>query len=278
MGSRLGTIDTIWSTPLLIVLICYFIYNEVGVAMFAGVGIILTSLPVSGFLASFARKLQLQQMKDKDNRIKLLNEVLSGMQVIKMYGWEPPFIKQTLDIRNSEIKVLKKVSWFYAIVLFISNCLPFLFGLSAFTVYIFMNDGQVLEPQKTFVVLSYLSLIRVPLMRLLFLVSIAIQASASLKRINKFTNNSEVDINAVQRNSSSNDMINIRDGTFKWDPSDKSPFLNDINISVKSGSLTAIVGAVGSGKSSLISACLGEMVKCSGAVGVTILLCVYFST
>ena len=37
--------------------------------------------------------------------------------------------------------------------------------------------------------------------------------------------------------------------------------LRDIDIRVKKGSLTAVVGAVGSGKSSLIAALLGEMVK-----------------
>ena len=48
----------------------------------------------------------------------------------------------------------------------------------------------------------------------------------------------------------------------------KTHVLNDVNFSVKSGSLTAIVGTVGAGKSSLISACLGEMEKVSGNVHV----------
>ena len=59
--------------------------------MFAGMGVIILSLPITGILASFARKLQLQQMKDKDKRIKLLNEILSGIKVIKIYCWEKPF-------------------------------------------------------------------------------------------------------------------------------------------------------------------------------------------
>ena len=56
--------------------------------MFAGVAVICISLPITGVMASFARKLQLQQMQDKDKRIKLLNEILSGIKVIKMYGWD----------------------------------------------------------------------------------------------------------------------------------------------------------------------------------------------
>ena len=44
------------------------------------------------------------------------------------------------------------------------------------------------------------------------------------------------------------------------------PFLHDVNISICQGSLTAIVGNVGSGKSSLLSAIIGEMVRVSGEV------------
>jgi ABC-type multidrug transport system fused ATPase/permease subunit len=42
--------------------------------------------------------------------------------------------------------------------------------------------------------------------------------------------------------------------------------LSDINISVKMGSLTAIVGSVGSGKSSLLSGIIGEMMCVEGKV------------
>ena len=132
--------------------------------MFAGVAAIIISMPVTGILASLARKLQLQQMKDKDKRIKLLNEILSGIKVIKMYGWEHSFIKQTQDYRKKEINALQNIAWYFAVVIFISNSLPFLFGLSSFTVYIFMDEGQILSPQKAFVVLSYLQLLRMPLL------------------------------------------------------------------------------------------------------------------
>ena len=44
--------------------------------------------------------------------------------------------------------------------------------------------------------------------------------------------------------------------------------LKDIDLAIKEGTLTAIVGPVGSGKSSLIGALLGELEVESGAVSV----------
>lgn len=55
----------------------------------------------------------------------------------------------------------------------------------------------------------------------------------------------------------------IENGNFSWNRED---ILKNINIKVKTGSLTAVVGSFGSGKSSLISALLGEMKKKSGNV------------
>lgn len=43
------------------------------------------------------------QMKEKDNRIKLMNEIVNGMKVLKLYAWEAPMEKQILAIRSKEV-------------------------------------------------------------------------------------------------------------------------------------------------------------------------------
>lgn len=59
--------------------------------------------------------------------------------------------------------------------------------------------------------------------------------------------------------------LSMENGTFSWDNEEK-PTLRNINLQVKQGQLVAVVGSVGSGKSSLISAFLGEMEKLTGRV------------
>lgn len=60
-------------------------------------------------------------------------------------------------------------------------------------------------------------------------------------------------------------------GTFSWGV-DEEPTLHNINLRIKKGSLVAIVGSVGAGKSSLMSAFLGEMDKKSGRVNTQVII------
>lgn len=97
------------------------------------------------------------------------------------------------------------------------------------------------------------------------MIAYIVQAWVSVKRINKFMNAEEIDPDNVTHNPSS-DALSIDDGTFTW--GGETTTLKNINLKVKKGNLTAIVGQVGSGKTSLISALLGEMEKVKGQVNV----------
>ncbi|XP_070555573.1 ATP-binding cassette sub-family C member 9-like [Ptychodera flava] len=77
----------------------------------------------------------------------------------------------------------------------------------------------------------------------------------------------KMEMNIISPSLPENIAIKITNGEFSWDidPASK-PSLTDVNIDVPSGKLTMITGGVGGGKSSLISALLGEMVTKSGKV------------
>ena len=80
-----------------------------------------------------------------------------------------------------------------------------------------------------------------------FLIIGLVQAGVSLDRVNKFINNPELDPKSVTHDPEIQDPILIEDGTFKWGE-DEPEILKDINITVKKGSLTAVVGTVGAGQ------------------------------
>ena len=260
-------LNVAWSAPVQIILCCYFMYTELGYSIFAGIGVLLAAFPINGAIAMAARKLQLYQMENKDKRIKTLSELLNGIKVIKLYAWEKSFLKNILDIRNIELKTMAKMAGLNAIVSFIWTAIPFLVALASFTAFVFSDGGQILDPKKAFVVLSYLNILRWPMTFFPIFGSLMVQATASMQRINKFLNSDDLDSRAVQHNIASQQAISIKNGNFKWVTSD-ALILKNINISVKKGSLTAVIGKVGSGKSSLISSLLGEMIKVSGKVNI----------
>ncbi|XP_052283969.1 multidrug resistance-associated protein 1-like isoform X1 [Dreissena polymorpha] len=89
----------------------------------------------------------------------------------------------------------------------------------------------------------------------------------SVARIQAYLNKADIDTSNVTHLSDSKNAVSIMDGTFLWDK-EIGPALKRINLQIPKGSLVAIVGSVGSGKSSLVSAMLGEMEKVGGTVNV----------
>src|SRR2546422_5408537 len=93
----------IWSQPFTIIIALFFLWQELGVAVLGGLGVVLLIIPINGYLTSVSKRMQTKQMKLKDERVKQMNEMLSGMKVLKLYAWENAFMANILDIRNKEI-------------------------------------------------------------------------------------------------------------------------------------------------------------------------------
>ncbi|KAI5710679.1 hypothetical protein M8J75_010653 [Diaphorina citri] len=243
-------LNMLWSAPLQIGLALYFLWGILGPSVLAGLAVMVILIPVNGYVATRIRNLQIKQMKSKDARVKLMNEVLSGIKVLKLYAWELSFQEQILKIRSKEIKV----------------------SLVSFAVYLLSDDSHVLDAQIAFVSLSLFNILRFPLSMLPMLISQLVQASVSVKRINSFMNQEDLDPNAVTHDPDEKDPLVIENGTFTWERNtegegaESPPTLQNINMRVREGTLVAIVGSVGAGKSSLVSALCGEMDKISGRV------------
>lgn len=137
-----------WTSPLQIVLAIYFLWDLLGVAVLAGkrafkiqkyqeklkiivpstagLAVMIILIPINAVLANKLKNLQIRQMKNKDDRIKLMNEILGGIKVLKLYAWEPSFENQVQAIRNKEINVLKRQAYLNAASTLVWSCAPFL--------------------------------------------------------------------------------------------------------------------------------------------------------
>ncbi|XP_060528661.1 multidrug resistance-associated protein 1-like [Cylas formicarius] len=256
-------LNLIWSGPLNIILAMYFLWQELGPSVMAGLAVMLLLIPVNGFIVRLTKRLQLRNMKNKDERVKQMNEILNGIKILKLYAWEPSFQQQIMKIRNKEVSVMRKSAYLGAANAFIWNFVPFMVTCVTFATYVLIDEKNVLDASKAFVSLSLFNILRMPMSMLPSVVSNLVQTYVSLKRINGFLNADERDPDNVLHDPTETDPLIIDNGIFSWGD---DPILKNIDLRIPKGSLTAVVGMVGSGKSSLISALLGEMEKLGGRV------------
>ena len=71
-------------------------------------------------------KYQFSQMKKKDERVRIIAEILSGIKVIKLFGWELSFIKKINEIRKEEIDQLRIFQYLEATQFFAWTSAPLL--------------------------------------------------------------------------------------------------------------------------------------------------------
>lgn len=66
----------------------------------------------TGFIAKLTSKFRAETAIRTDQCIRLIDEIVSGVQVIKMYAWEKPFAKIVSAVRELELKIVRKTSYF----------------------------------------------------------------------------------------------------------------------------------------------------------------------
>ena len=74
--------NMLWSAPFQIILCVVFLWNILGPSVLSGILVMILLIPLNAFIATKLKALQVQQMKEKDNRVKMMNEILQGIKVI----------------------------------------------------------------------------------------------------------------------------------------------------------------------------------------------------
>uniref|UniRef100_A0A8C7YSL5 Canalicular multispecific organic anion transporter 1 n=1 Tax=Oryzias sinensis TaxID=183150 RepID=A0A8C7YSL5_9TELE len=249
-------IHLLWSCPLQIIVSIVFLWLELGPSVLAGLLVMVLMVPINGLLATQARKYQVQNMNFKDKRMKIMNELLNGVKILKLFAWEPSFQSQVESIRGEELKVMKKFAYLSSVSTFIFSCAPALVSLASFAVFVLVSPDNILTAEKAFTSISLFNILRFPLAMLPMLIASIVQTGVSKKRLEKFLGGEDLEPDVVRHDP--NSAVSVRNGSFSWER-DAEPLLKDVSLDIEPGRLVAVVGAVGSGKSSLMSALLGEM-------------------
>ncbi|KAJ2614979.1 hypothetical protein H4S08_001460 [Coemansia sp. RSA 1365] len=273
--------NNLWSIPLQFVIAMYLLYRTLGWTTFAGVMVILATAPATARISQHLRIVTKKLNGYRDKRLGIMNEILSGIKIVKLYAWDSFFIKRINDVRvKMELVAIQRKGVIQALFSFVSVLLPFVVSFSTFALYSLADNKShgPLNSQLVFVLLALFNLIKKPLTLGPTVVPELLEAMVCFTRLYNFLTAEEIDLASIERapydryesrpDAEDTPLISVQDGTFKWLSADE-PVVKNVSIQCKRNELLAIVGQVGSGKSSLISAILGEMIKYSGDVAIS---------
>ncbi|KAF1544914.1 Multidrug resistance-associated protein 4, partial [Eudyptula minor] len=258
----------LWAGPIQAVAVTVLLWMEIGPSCLAGMAVLIILLPVQTCIGRLFSSLRSKTAALTDVRIRTMNEVISGMKIIKMYAWEKSFAELVNGLRRKEIAMVMKSSYLRGL-----NLASF-FVASKITVFMtfmaYVLLGNVISASRVFVAVSLYGAVGLTV-TLFFPAAVerVSEAVVSIRRIKNFLILDEVSHFKPQLHGNENVILHVQDLTCYWDKSLESPALQQLSFTVRRGELLAVIGPVGAGKSSLLSAVLGELPKDKGLINVT---------
>ncbi|KAK8017660.1 hypothetical protein PG993_013986 [Apiospora rasikravindrae] len=285
----------IWTAPITCIITLVVLLINLTYSALAGFALLVIGVPVltRAIRSLFRRRGVINKITDE--RVGLTQEILSSVRFVKYFGWESAFLERLTEIRNREIHAIQILLAIRNAINAVSMSLPIYASMLSFIVY--SRTHPNLPPAQVFSSLALFNGLRMPLNLLPLVIGQVVDAWQSLQRCEQFLLSEEQEDEAVIK-PDLEVAVQVNDASFTWertttqDPDkakanatkkgrtappnsddtstlveEREPFkLHGLNFEVGRNELIAVIGGVGSGKTSLLSALAGDMRKTSGEV------------
>ncbi|WP_413288638.1 ABC transporter transmembrane domain-containing protein [Bdellovibrio sp. HCB337] len=232
------------------------LFYYIGWSALAALAVLFTLAPLTSYVAKRFTKLDEEMMAHKDHRVTLMTQALNAIRVVKYFAWEKSVSKEVMAIREKELGSRRRLAK--------AEVLASLGYLAVSTLVLFVAlavhawRGEKLDAALIFTCISLFGLLEGPFGDLSRLISRWTAASVGAGRILNFLKQEEVASADRETDSSGKAVgVEIQSLTLKY-PEAEMATLKGLTFTVPAGASVAIVGPVGSGKSSLLNALLGE--------------------
>uniref|UniRef100_A0A3P9MLX9 ATP-binding cassette, sub-family C (CFTR/MRP), member 4 n=1 Tax=Oryzias latipes TaxID=8090 RepID=A0A3P9MLX9_ORYLA len=250
----------LWVAPLQAAVVVGLLWMEIGPSCLAGMVVLMLLMPTQTMFGRLFSKFRSKTAALTDNRIRTMNEVVSGIRIIKMYAWEKPFAALVSDVRNKEISKIMKSSYLRGLNMASFFCASKIILFVTFTLYVLL--GNTISASRVFVTVSLYTAVRLTV-TLFFPSAIEklFESRVSIRRIQEFLLLDEITKggSALPPEDKKENSVELQNLTCYWDKNLDAPTLQNVSFTLKSNQLLAVIGPVGAGKSSLLSAILGEL-------------------
>ncbi|KAI8918708.1 hypothetical protein BC831DRAFT_482842 [Entophlyctis helioformis] len=288
----LSYLSWIFITPVQIVACVLALFSLLGWSALAGVAVMVIVIPLVSLVSKLQYKMSDRYLSKMDKRVTVVNEMLQGIRIVKFFGWEQEFSNKVNKAREGELSSLIGVFCGKALGSFVWDSIPLLVSFVTFFAFTKFS-GRDLDATTAFTSLSLFSTLRFPLMVFPEILMDAVQAAVSLRRIEAFLAQPELEkLQEDKAHLFESDWREVqtrpgfRHASYTWsqdapdlaaaaasaasaaEPQPQSQHhhfvLSNVHLTFPVGGLTAVVGLTGSGKSSLAQALLGEMKTLGG--------------
>jgi ABC-type multidrug transport system fused ATPase/permease subunit len=197
----------LWLCVLVLNLIFFFLFikkKKKNIFLFAargswarGLATMVIVMVICLFLASKQQKYMTQVLSSKDNRMKVTNEAISNMKIIKLQAWHEWFHRKVDAARAKERIWIMRIMYTAAVTIFLLWLSPLAVSVVSFGSCILMQIE--LTPGRVFTAISTFRILQEPLRSFPQLLTVAAQAVVSLRRLEKYLHSDEVNAEAVEK-------------------------------------------------------------------------------
>ncbi|KAJ3353138.1 hypothetical protein GGF32_003200, partial [Allomyces javanicus] len=253
--------------PLETVVVVGLTWVYLGWATAAAFGTLVAILMLLSTNMSAFKAMRTAMVDARDRRLRLLSELIRSIEMIKLYAWESAFVKPILEARRAEVGFLQR--WYNLKGVNVS--LPWaatgMMAMAGFFTW-FFGLGNTFTSEIVFTSLLLFNAVKASMSwRMPRAFELVADLRVSFQRIEEF-----LDLKATAAvtpltpaDDETNTVLAFNSATFAWTPD--QPILRDIDLTIRAGQIVAVIGQVGSGKSSLLLAALGQLhTTTSGAV------------
>ncbi|KAI9357777.1 phosphatidyl serine synthase-domain-containing protein [Pilaira anomala] len=265
MGEFTAYIFYLYCFPIQVTICIWSLYKLLGTASLWGVCVICITQPFTFWLSRRFQRIQHLAMGCTDQRIRLMDELLSAIRIIKFFAWEKQFRARVMEARDTELKLVRARLYMFMWMGNVWFLIPVLIMVSVFYAY---TRESILTASSAFTALALFNNFKTILDELPLITSFILQANVSLSRVNRFLEEEEVKLPEPDLGSGTQIGF-IQNASFSWHkPSTETKVLShlkDLNLSFPWRQLSIICGPTGSGKSTLLASLLGETYCLSGS-------------
>lgn len=236
-------------------------WRYVGIGALAAFSVLLVLSPLCHLAAKrYIRNDELLK-GFRDHRVSLMSQFISGIRIVKFLAWEKFAEKDILTVRADEIAVRKKLAITRSLSLLLFVGANSLAIIAAFATYIV--GGNTLDAATVFACVALFDLWNHPFANLSNYLAGFAEARVSARRIIDFLNQEEFSGESAAQGNAAVPGLCLSQYTSRYHDSTQEAVKN-WSLNIKPGAAVAIIGAVGSGKTSFLLSLLGELPITSG--------------